>query len=393
MDMDLVGSGISAFAARLHRVAARPGANFTASPLSIALALGMLRAGARGTTGSQIDAVLGLPPGTAPGGSAHATLAALARGLVTVAPMPIVAVAPMPIVAVAPMPIVAVANALFVDDGFAAAVQPAFTDLLAQTYGARITSLHFDDPGAAAAINAWVDAETRGRIDRLFDSLGAGTRLVLANAVYLKATWQAQFDRPTTVPGDFTVAPGTTVQAQLMRHRFEGVRYAETADWQRITLPYVGGTLAMHVALPRTVRTEVDALADLLPVATASTASDQPAWVALTLPRWDTHSDLDLVRVLARLGMTDAFDGRKADLSGIAPGLVVGDAVHRANITVDEEGTEAAAVTGLAMRMALRAGEPVPMRADRPFVWAVVHEPTGTPVFVGHVADPSGDVR
>jgi serpin B len=390
MDKALVGSGISAFAGRLHRVAARPGANFTASPLSIALALGMLRAGARGTTGRQIDAVLGLPPGTAPEGSVHATLAALARDLIPVEPAP---VAPMPTVAVAPMPTVAIANAFFVDDGFAAAVQPAFTDLLAETYRARLTSLHFDDPGAVAAINAWVDAETRGRIDRLFDSLGAGTRLVLANAVYLKATWQTQFGRPTTVPGDFSVAPGTTVEAQLMRHTFEGVRYAETADWQRITLPYVGGTLAMHVALPRTVLTNVDSIADLLPVATASTASDPPAWVALTLPRWDTHTDLDLVRVLARLGMTDVFDGRKADLSGIAPGLVVGDAVHRANITVDEEGTEAAAVTGIAMRLALRAGEPLQMRVDRPFVWAVVHEPTGTPVFVGHVADPAADVR
>jgi serpin B len=94
------------------------------------------------------------------------------------------------------------------------------------------------------------------------------------------------------------------------------------------------------------------------------------------------------VAALTKLGMADVFDGR-ADLTGIAAGLHVSDAIHRANVTVDERGTEAAAVTGIAVGTAGRTGSPIIMRADRPFAWAIVHEPTGTPVFVGHVSDPT----
>ncbi|MDQ2750828.1 MAG: serpin family protein, partial [Actinomycetota bacterium] len=107
------------------------------------------------------------------------------------------------------------------------------------------------------------------------------------------------------------------------------------------------------------------------------------------LPRWDTATDLALVGPLSRLGMVEVFSAG-ADLGGIAPNLFVSDAIHRANVTVDEAGTEAAAVTGIAMRAtAMREGSPIVMQADRPFAWAVVHEPTGTAIFAGHVTNPS----
>jgi serpin B len=261
--------------------------------------------------------------------------------------------------------------------------------LLRRAYDARVTTLRLGDPLAAAEINAWVVEQTRGRIDRLFDSLPAGASLVLANAVYLRATWLRQFNPAMTVSGAFRRVGGSPVEGQLMRQIVDGVRYAETADWQRVTLPYAGGVLAMRVVVPRAVVDDVRALAALLPAAARAETGDPSGWVDLTLPRWESHVDLSLVRPLAALGMTDVFDARAADLSGIAPGLSVSDAIHRATITVDEEGTEAAAVTGVAMRLSMRAGEPVEMRVDRPFVWAIVHEPTGTPMFLGHVVDPA----
>ena len=115
---------------------------------------------------------------------------------------------------------------------------------------------------------------------------------------------------------------------------------------------------------------------------------DPDRLVDLTLPRWRAATSLALVPALSGLGMPDAF-GAHADLAGIAPGLFVSDAVHRANITVDEKGTEAAAVTGIAIASSGMAGPVVTVRADRPFAWAIVHAPTGTPLFTGHVVDPT----
>lgn len=383
-----VVTGMSAFGEHLHRVSANASENFTASPLSMAIAFGMLRAGCRARTASQVDAVFGFPSTSGPGGSPHAALNALSAALVTDRPVGTTA-APTPSGKVAPDPIVAVANAVFIDGSFTKSVAREFLRLLATQYGARASTVDFASPEATRAINAWVTKQTHGRIKKLFDSLDSDTRLVLANAVYLKAAWLNQFTRKSTVAADFTTATGTRVQAQLMRVQLEQAAYAETADWQRVTLPYVGGELSMRVVLPRRTIRDRPSLTQLLPLATAPRLDDAMRVVDLSLPRWDTATDLSLVDPLIALGMPDAFGDGVADLSGIAQGLHVSDAIHRANITVDERGTEAAAVTGIAIADMSIVGEPVPVRVDRPFVWAVVHEPTGAPVFVGHVVDAS----
>ena len=174
-----------------------------------------------------------------------------------------------------------------------------------------------------------------------------------------------------------------------MHQVLEEAPYEQSESWQRVTLPYADGRLSMRIVLPRQAVRAVPALNAMIPVATRARSSDAMAMVDLTLPRWSTGTDLSLVKPLEKLGMTDAFSDLTADLTGIAPGLYVSDAVHRANITVDEKGTEAAAVTGYAVADSARIGPPMVMRVDRPFVWAVVHEATGTPIFVGHVVDPT----
>ena len=374
-NLPAVVAGMDAFAADLHAIAAATSANFTASPLSIAVAFGMLRAGSRGETANQLDAVFGFPTTSRAEGSPHQALNALTAQLVT-PPHP-------PSSQPAPAPVVVIANGLFVADGFGPSVHRPFLDLLAAQYGAHPDSLDFSSPTAAETVNGWVAQQTLGRIKKLFDQLDASTLMVLANAVYLKATWVNQFNPASTTTGPFTTSTGSSVQAQLMRQTTEPVRYAENDRWQRIALPYVGGELTMRVVLPRTVARDLPTLTTLLPVATGPVAADASRAVDLTLPRWDSGTDLELLSALRALGLTNL-----GDLSGIASGVMVTQAVHRANITVDEDGSEAAAVTGIAIELSARIASTT-MRTDRPFIWAVVHEPTQTPVFVGHVVDPT----
>lgn len=387
-DLASVVAGMRALGANLHRVDSSAATNWTVSPLSLSVAFGMLRAGARGQTGQQIDAALGYPPARVAEGSPHAALNALTATLVSSGPAPSTGPTPSTGDGPPPPPVLAIANGLFLDRGFAAAVRPAYLRLLATQYGAEAMSVRFADRSATATINAWVAAQTRERIKVLFDSLDPATVMVLANAVYLKATWASQFEPSSTVPGPFVRATGGSVQVPLMRQVVTFASYASTALWERVTLRYAGHDLAMRIVLPRGTAADVPSLTSALTTALAPTTDDSLTSVDLTLPRWETSTSLPLIAAMQSLGVTDVF-GAGADLTGIAPELFVSDAVHRANITVDELGTEAAAVTGIAIAVSGMAAEPVTMTVDRPFAWAVVHEPTGTPVFAGHVVDPS----
>lgn len=386
-----VVAGMREFGARLYEANASAADNWTVSPLSMVVAFGMLRGGCRGTSASELDTVFGFPRSPAPEGSPHAVLNALTHRMLTTEPVP-TGPAPTPSGKVAPDPIVAIANGLFVDEKFASQVRHAFLQLLRSQYGATPTAVSFADPAAAATINAWVTRQTHGRIKKLFDRLDASTLLVLANAVYLKAAWLNQFDASLSTDGPFTTSAGRRVTARLMHNRLTRVPYAERGGWQRVSLPYVGGELTMRIVVPATRATHIGQLAPALAAATQPAPGDSPVDVELTLPRWDTATNIPLIPPLQKLGVVDLFDSR-ADLSGIASGLFVSDAIHRANITVDEQGTEAAAVTGIALGTSASVSEPAVMRVDRPFAWAVVHEPTGTPIFTGHVTDPTAGRR
>jgi serine protease inhibitor len=400
VDVAPVVAGMTRFGADLYRVAATTTANWTISPMSIDVAFGMLRAGARGGTAKQIDHVFGYPATTVPSGSPHAVLNALTARLTSDRPVPTSPASPSspsspssspsssgPGPTQPPAPIVAIANALFVDRSYESQVQKAFLRVLAGQYGASPDLVTFSDPSAVATINAWVTAQTRGRITKLFDHLDPSTRLVLANAVYLKAAWALPFSPDRTMTGAFTTGAGHRVQAHLMR-QMSGLGYAAGDGWQRVSLPYSGGDLVMRIVVPTRPARDIAALGHALALATYAGKPDPVRPVDLTVPRWSTATMLPLVPPLVKLGLPAAF-GQHADLSGIAPGLFVSDAIHRANITVDEKGTEAAAVTGIAIAVSGIAGSVATVRADRPFAWAIVHAPTGTPMFTGHVVDPT----
>jgi len=366
--------GLTTFGHDLYTVAADPAKNTVISPLSIGYAFGMARAGASGQTASQLDQVFGFPVA-----GPHTAFNDLDRQIVTASgpPPPPSPDAPRAPDARPAPPVVAIANGLFIQDGLP--VTDGFLRILAAQYeaGARI----FPAGQGAEQINAWVREQTAERIDRLFDQLDPATRLVIANAVYLKADWQAPFAKIPTTDATFTRADGTTVAVPMMRQQ-ESLRYASGQDWQAVELPYAASELAMRVIVPQGARTPAELLS---PETLAQLDSGlRPEQVDLFLPRWDFATDLDLLPAVQELGLTDLDD-----FSGISPvRFGLDQAVHRANITVDEWGTEAAAVTGLAFPTSAPPSPQFVVRADRPFAFVIVHQPTGAPLFIGHVADP-----
>jgi serpin B len=335
----------------------------------------MARAGARGATADQLDRVFGFPAG-----GPHAALNVLSQTLATIdGPPPPSSRGPANdhSADVPAPPLVAIANALFVQDGFQ--VKQPFLHTLAAQYGAGVRTVDFGSSAAKEAIDAWVRAQTANRIKQLFDYLDPATLLVIANAVYFKGDWVVRFDRAKTAP--FARADGSVVHAPMM-HSLASYRYAAGRGWQAVELPYAHSDLAMWILVPRGATTPGELLS---PKALATVGSHlRKQEIDLSLPRWDFGTTIPLLAELKEIGLTDL-----GNFAGISDsGLYVSDAIHRANITVDEQGTEAAAVTGIALLICGGCGTTA-VRADHPFAFAVVHRPTKTPLFIGHVADPT----
>ncbi|GIH90358.1 serpin family protein [Planobispora siamensis] len=368
---------LAAFGHRLFTAVAEPGTNTVLSPLSIAYAYGMARAGADPATGAELDEVFGFPSE-----GPHSAFNTLSRVITTTdGPPPVpdrdaVRDAQDPDDQPQP-PVVSLGGALFVQDGLA--VRQEFLRVLAAKYGTGARQVDFTGD-AAGAINAWADEQTAGRIKRVFDRLDPRTKLVIANTLYLKADWALPFTDPPQEDGSFTRADGTVVRTALMRQENE-FRYASGPGWQAVELPYAESGLAMWILLPEAGGSPGDRLA---PEALAKTAEGlKKTRVRVVMPRWDFSTGLDLAESLGGLGL------KSTGYSGIADGLFLQQAVHRANVTVDEWGTEAAAVTGMAFAVSAPPPAEVEVRADRPFAFAIVHLPTRVPLFVGQVADPA----
>lgn len=351
-----VVAGIDGFANSVERILARAGGNTVFSPTGVAVAFAMASAGARGRTVDDIAGVFGFPEQP----RLHAAMSALTSVLDGQADL-------------------SLANSLWAQAGFD--IEPEFADTLAAHYGAGVWMTDFvrDPGGSRSAINGWVASATRDRIPELLGegAIGERTRLVLVNAVYLKAAWATAFSESATAGAPFHRADGATVSVPTMRATGLDARYVLGDGYTAVELPYVGGELAMLIVVPD------DAGASFPQLGTGLTAGP----VNLALPRWESRAALDLASVMTELGL--ALPG--GDLSGIAPDLEIGTAVHAADITVDEQGTEAAAATAIVIRTtsAVVGPPPVDIVVDRPFLFAVRHVSTGAPLFVGRVMDPS----
>lgn len=371
-------AGIATFGYNL--APADPTENWVASPASIAYVLAMLRAGAAGATADEIDRALGFPP------RVHEAFNALSRQLVTAEVPPSTSDEPTRQPGAPARPsIVCVGNAIFPAEGFP--IEDSYLTTLAEQYGTGVYPLDFRQSAAKDAIDEWARRLTAGRIDRVFDQIDPDTAAVLANTVFFKGEWQTPFDEAGTSEAPFYRSDGSTVSAPTMSDQL-AIGYAEGPGWQAIEMPYgQDGDYAMRVLLPAGDLSPRDLLGPAVP----ETAAFTPQPVDVRLPRWDFAADLPLKAELIRLGVASVFDPERADLSGISVvDLYVSQALHRANITVDEYGSEAAAVTAAAIApTSARPEPPVSFHADRPFAFAIVHAATGAPLFYGVVADPT----
>jgi serpin B len=377
-----IAAGNQDLAFELYRQTAEPGENYVASPLSIQQAFALVYAGARGETATEIANVLHFEGDSS---TFHATMNAFDLAL-TSRNMAADPTTEPPQRAVE----LRVANAFWGQEDFE--WKEPYLDLLAVNYGAGIEALDFisDLEGSRRIINAWVEDRTEDRIRDLIPagSLSGITRTVLTNAIYFNAPWSTPFSLGATQDAPFTLSDGTTVTAQMMRRTVYG-NYAGTDEWQALELPFRGEQLSMLVIVPAP-----DSFDDFDASLSGARLREivnaiQVANVDFALPRFAFETELDLSDELQAMGMATAFAIEEADLSGMLdePRLWLTDVFHKAFISVDETGVEAAAATAIGGSGVLSV--PTPMRADRPFYFAIRDRETELVIFWGRVMDPT----
>jgi serpin B len=386
-----VVEGANAFAVDLYRsLASGREGNLFLSPASIHTALSMTYAGAGGRTAEQMANVLHLPPGEA----AHSAYGEILGKLDS--PKQMHGWDPeLDKTITEPAYELVVANALWGQDGYP--FEPSFTRLVEKHYGAALSNVDFVRAAEAArkTINEWVEKRTEDRIQDLIPpgALGEMTRLVLTNAIYFKSRWAEQFSERKTRNGDFRLAGGGSVEVPMM-HQQGTFGYVEAEGLQALELPYEAGELSMVVVLPRAVdglaALEKDLSAERLAGWSGGLKREE---VRVTLPKWKATGRFGLAEALRSMGMTDAFAPGSADFSGMtkAEKPFLSAVVHKAFVEVDEEGTEAAAATAVAVAgtaMPVEPPEPKVFEADRPFLFLIRHSPTDLVLFVGRIADP-----
>lgn len=250
-------------------------------------------------------------------------------------------------------------------------------------FGAEIASLDFSSPEAAATINEWVDTNTNGKITKIVDRIAPDVVLFLINAIYFKGNWQDEFDKSRTRPGIFYLPNGSEKQVQMMRR--EGVYpYLRGERFEATSLSYGDGRLGMYIFLPNRNFNLNKFLVNL-------NAENWAQWISqfhnrqhnMMLPRFKLEYEVSLNDTLEALGMGIAFGGG-ADFSNMAPNLFISEVTHKTFVEVNEEGTEAVAVTGVT----IEESEPPDFRVDRPFFFAIYDAETETILFMGTVTEP-----
>ena len=272
---------------------------------------------------------------------------------------------------------------------------PEYLDLLAENYGAGLRLVDFmNQPDASRKeINQWVSDQTNDRIQDLLpeNSITNLTRLVLTNAIYFKASWLHQFDPDMTQDGDFTLLNGEIVQVPMMRQT-ETFGYAREDAYQLISLPYEGNKLSMLIILQddNNFRQVEEAIREIdIPSLVRSVSYSQ---LDLRMPKFKIESSFGLVDHLDAMGVKDAFIPNVADFSGMdgTRDLYISAVQHKAFIEVDETGTEAAAATAVVVGFeSMPIDEPLKVNIDRPFIFIIVDNKTGSVLFLGRVINPA----
>jgi serpin B len=284
-----------------------------------------------------------------------------------------------------------VVNAVWGQAGYS--FLPEYLDVLGRNYGVGLRLLDFEQSPEEArrAINRWVSEQTEEKIDDLVPAgaIDPLTRLVLTNAIYFNAAWQHPFGEAQTQDGTFYPLGGGEVTVPMMKQT-QQFGYVEGEGYQAIELPYVGNTASMVILLPRAEAFE--AFESALDAGRVETIIEELGSrnVVLTMPRFEFDSSFRLADTLADLGMPDAFSPGDADFSGMdgTRDLYIQDVLHKAFVSVDEAGTEAAAATAVVVGVTSAPAEPIEVTVDHPFIFVIRDVETGVILFVGRVVAP-----
>ncbi|HAX80393.1 MAG TPA: proteinase inhibitor I4 serpin [Cyanobacteria bacterium UBA11372] len=344
--------------------------NIFVSPTSVAIALSMTYNGANGSTQQAIAQTLELQGMSLD----EVNQAQLALSQILTNPDPKVQLN--------------IANSLWARQGIS--FKPDFLQRNKDFYKAQITNLNFNSPNATATINNWVNQNTKGKIPTIIDQVSPNAVLYLINAIYFKGSWTEEFPQNATQERPFTLLNGTRKQHPLMS-QFGRFRYYENDSFQAISLPYGSGRMSMYVFLPKPNVTLPSFYSTLTP-------ENWEQWIqqfrtrqgSISLPRFKLEYDITLNQTLQALGMGIAFQDR-ANFTGMTSNPVSIDEVkHKTFVEVNEEGTEAAAVTSVGIRAtsARPVDEPFNMVVDRPFFVAIRDNQTGTLLFMGSIVEP-----
>jgi serine protease inhibitor len=352
--------------------AQEPERNIFVSPSSIITALAMAYNGAEGETRAAMEETLLLQ------GMTMDEVNAAFADLLTILQNP------------DPNVELAVANSLWAREGIS--FNEDFINRSRDYYGAELTELNFDDPGSADTINHWVKENTRNKIDGIVEPpINPETILFLINAIYFKGEWSEPFDPELTSAATFNLPDGNSKEHPFMFQN-DDFDYLETDLFQAVRLPYgKNERVGMYLFLPA-------AAVGLEEFQAGLNKADWNNWTGsfrsmegdLSLPRFSFEYDVSLKKTLEALGMGIAFEEGTADFSGMRPtppDLFINEVKHKTFVEVNEEGTEAAAVTSVEVGTTAMP-ETFSMVLDRPFFFVIADDMTGTILFMGSVLEP-----
>ncbi len=368
----------------IFRASATDHENTVVSPVSIGLAFGMADAGASGSVADAIGDAFSFP------GQGEERLEAFNAYEQALSIEPGTKVEDPSTGEKVTLPTVTIANRVYTDTDFTP--KSEYVETLETWFGAGAESVPMRSDGEAAAgvMNEWIDERTEGLIQDLFDgnSFTDNSRLVLLNALYMKAAWREPLDPAMTFNHPFTRLDGSVDDVRMMHATDTAIAAAGGDDYVAASLAYAGDTLEMIVVVPDEgtfpavrERLGTDLLAEI----------DQ-AWTygpsLVQIPRFEAGSTLDLREVLeSQMGLEGIFG--VVGMDGIGEGLLIGGATHATKVIVDEEGTEAAAVTTIDVEAGSAPPEVLEVVADRPFLYVIRDVDTGAALFVGQVLDPA----
>jgi len=379
-NLETLVSGNSAFAFDLYQELIKEGGNIFYSPYSISLALAMTYAGAEGETEQQMAEVLHF---ILEDKDLHAAFNKLALELASRGEgaegkdgegfrLNIV-------------------NAIWGQKDYKFLSE--FLDILAENYDAGLRILDFinEPEESRITINDWVSEQTEGRIEDLIPQgdIDTLTRLVLTNAIYFNAAWRYQFEEDDTYDDTFYLLDGSEITVPMM-HQTEHLGYTEGDGYQVVELPYDTGELSMVIILPEEGNFEAFESSLDAGLVDEIIGDIENTSVILTMPKFEFKSEFSLKDALEAMGMPIAFS-MAADFSGMTDedSLFIRDVVHKAFVSVDEEGTEAAAASAVYVVVAGISPEQPEITVDHPFIFLIRGIQTNTILFIGRVVNPS----